>query len=440
MDDTGKTWVYSNNRGCAKGTLEPLWRAGANAQGGDGYTHAGMGQNVGRSSIYFANIFTGGHFLYGGSQEPYLNPRADYVWIEDTGPPSDDPTIHQYELHVWQNEGSGATKLKCMFFFFLFSFLSLIPKQIMITYILCFTNHAKSAADGDRYCNMLGHANGAMDYIWVHSTGYMILYESFGGAFPAEPPYWGPHYQIWTPDGRYDQAIDRRDLHLADWNGDGLCDIIYVYPDTGEMDVWLNQYNNGGDITQWTLQSNAGPSGDTTPCPEKRGVGIFDLAVRFADIDGNNRADYLCIEPNGRTWGYLNKDDGSLEYISQFKKSEDKDRANLRWVDVNGDGLDDMLWVDKFSGDATVFYNRGPIPASGSAYTWDNQGVVYQGAGQGPCQNWPDLNGDGRADMSLADNLENTAWTWFNLCPNEGSGNNGDDPDTLTSAPLPALD
>lgn len=287
---------------------------------------------------------------------------------------------------------------------------------------------------------MLGHANGAMDYIWLHSTGYMILYESFGGVFPGEPPYWGPHYQIWSPDGRYDHAIDRRDLHLADWNGDGLCDIIYVYPDTGEMDVWLNQYKNGGDITKWTLQANAGPSGDTKPCPEKRGVGYFDLAVRFADIDGNKRADYLCIEPNGRTWGYLNKDDGSLEYISQFKKSEDKDRANLRWVDVNEDGLDDMLWVDKFSGDATVWYNKGPIPASGSAYTWDNQGIVYQGAGQGPCQNWPDLNGDGRADMSLANNLDNTAWTWFNLCPNEGSGNNGDDPDTLTSSSLPKLD
>lgn len=109
MDDTGKTWVYSNNRGCAKGTLEPLWRAGPNAQGGDGYTHAGMGQDVGRSSIYFANIFTGGQYVFGGSQEPYLHPRADYVWIEDKGPYKD-TAKNQHQLHFWQNVG---TKSKC---------------------------------------------------------------------------------------------------------------------------------------------------------------------------------------------------------------------------------------------------------------------------------------------------------------------------------------
>lgn len=111
MDNTGKTWTYSNNRGCAKGTLEPLWRAGRNAQSGDGYTHAGMGQDVGRSSIYFANFFTDDLDVFKGSQKPYLNPRADYIWIEDTGQYKDTAN-HLYHLHVWQNQGSGATKLK----------------------------------------------------------------------------------------------------------------------------------------------------------------------------------------------------------------------------------------------------------------------------------------------------------------------------------------
>lgn len=276
-----------------------------------------------------------------------------------------------------------------------------------------------------------------MDYVWVHSTGYMILYESFGGHFPSSPPYWGPNYQIWAASDQYGSEIDRRDLHLADWDGDGLCDIIYVNPNSGEMDVWLNQHKNGGDITKWVHLSNAGPTGSNTPCPEKRGVGIYDLAVRFADIDGNGRADYLCIEKNGRTWGYLNNNDGSLTYISQFKKSEDKDRANLRWVDVNGDGRDDMLWVDKFIGDASVWYNRGAIPTSGSAYKWDLAGPVYEGPGQGSCLHWPDLDGNGRADMHFVDSLANTAQTWFNICPGEGSSDNGDDPDTLTSPPLP---
>jgi hypothetical protein len=32
------------------------------------------------------------------------------------------------------------------------------------------------------------------------------------------------------------------------------------------------------------------------------------------------------------------------------KKPEDKNRANLWWVDVNGDRKADMVWLDKFGG------------------------------------------------------------------------------------------
>lgn len=422
IDETGKTWTYTNNRGCKSGTLEPLWRAGSNTDGSD-YTHGGMGQTVASDSIRFAKVF--------GEPEAFsLGGRADYIWIEDTGPSEKvDPGLHVYHIHVWQNEGRGATRLKGDIYFLLPENSPCFSK--LTCYIL--------SADGDRYCNMLGHSNGAMDYVWVHSSGYMILYESLGGEFPADPPYWGAHYQIWEASKEHGSDIDRRDLHLADWDGDGLCDIIYVDPDNGEMDVWLNQYKKRGDITKWAHVTDAGPRGTVKPCPEKRGVGIYDLAVRFADIDGNNRTDYLCIEKNGRTWGYLNYDDGNLTYISQFKKTEDKDRANLRWVDVNGDGRDDLLWVDKFIGDATVWYNKGPTPSSGSAYTWSLQGPLYEGTNQGSCMHFSDLNGDGRADMTFADSLTNNATTWFNMCSGEGGTDNGDDPDTLTSKPLPSL-
>jgi hypothetical protein len=54
------------------------------------------------------------------------------------------------------------------------------------------------------------------------------------------------------------------------------------------------------------------------------------VAVRFADITGNNRADYLCIEPDSRTTGFIQNDDGSFENIGQIKVSITKDRANLR--------------------------------------------------------------------------------------------------------------
>ncbi len=284
---------------------------------------------------------------------------------------------------------------------------------------------------------MMDRSNKAMDYVWVHSTGYMRIYESRGGTFPSEPPYWSWNYVFWTASDYLGREIDRRDLHLADWDGDGLCDIIYVNPDTGYMDgLWLNKYRTTRDLTtsaNWVRVNNAGPRGGNAPCPERRGVGIYDLAVRFADIDGNGRSDYLCIEKDGRTWGYLNNNDGGLTYISQFKKTEGKDRANIRWVDVNGDGRDDFLWVDKFNGDGAVWYNRGATPASGSAFTWDPKGSVYQGALQGSCEHFPDLDGNGRADLHAVDSVENTAVTWFNVCPGEHGTDNGDDSNTLTA-------
>ena len=79
------------------------------------------------------------------------------------------------------------------------------------------------------------------------------------------------------------------------------------------------------------------------------------VAVRFADITGNGRADYLCIEKDGRVSGAVQDDGGAFEPIPQIKVAEGKDRANLRWADVNGDGRDDMLWVNKFNGDAQVW-------------------------------------------------------------------------------------
>lgn len=79
------------------------------------------------------------------------------------------------------------------------------------------------------------------------------------------------------------------------------------------------------------------------------------MAVRFADITGNNRADYLCIEPDGRTTGFLQQDDGSFQNAGQIKVSDGYDRANFRYADVDGDGIDDLIWVEKFSGDGYVW-------------------------------------------------------------------------------------
>tara|TARA_R110002060_G_scaffold48199_3_gene59189 strand:+ start:8410 stop:8988 length:579 start_codon:yes stop_codon:yes gene_type:complete len=139
--------------------------------------------------------------------------------------------------------------------------------------------------------------------------------------------------------------LDRRDIHLVDWNNDGACDIAWVDPNNNNrVSVWLNNYKTTGSFATWTYLANPAP---VLNCPEKRGVGIHDLPVRFADISNNKMSDYVCIQPDGRFYGWTHNIDGSWERIAQFKKAEGIDRANIRFGNVNGRDGEDMIWVDK---------------------------------------------------------------------------------------------
>ncbi|KKY36967.1 hypothetical protein UCDDA912_g03061 [Diaporthe ampelina] len=345
--------------------------------------------------------------------------RSDWLWLNDQGATEDDllPTtnttvvfqteveassrqvnpraaVHTYTINVWKNEGIGGSKLK---------------------------------SDGNRYCNMRGRSNGRQDYVWIFSNGKMHIYEALD-SFADNPPYWGNNYVMFDLTGS--RAMDRRDLHLADWDGDGACDIIYTNPDGGAVEVWMNRIKTTGDFN-WEYIGNPSPE---LSCDQKRGVGINDLAVRFADLSGNGRPDYLCMEKDGRTKGYLHNSDGSFTLIPQFKKTDNFDRANYRWADVNGDGRADLIWTDDFKGDATVWTNQGMVQSGDSSFTWVNKGPSYNAPAQGHCLHFPDLDGNKRADMLFAEAVENSAQTWFNTCPN-GSG---DDADTLTSPALPS--
>lgn len=99
--------------------------------------------------------------------------------------------------------------------------------------------------------------------------------------------------------------------------------------------MWVNEYKACGDITNWNYMDGFG-----VKCVGKRRVGIFDLAVRFADIDGNSRADNLCIEKNTRTTAFLNHATGQ-GYVGQVKFPIERDRGNINWADVNGTGRAD---------------------------------------------------------------------------------------------------
>ncbi|KAK5653242.1 hypothetical protein OQA88_9141 [Cercophora sp. LCS_1] len=373
MDGTGKAWTWINNRGCEKSAGKantPLWReASVNP------THFGMSTPNVRDWIHFANVYDSqAHF--GGA------PRADYVRIAKTDEWGG-PDFAKFEFSVYQNTGSGGAKLE---------------------------------GDGARYCDMKGRLNGAQDLVWVHSTGNMRIYESRGGQFKLDPPYWGNNYMVWDISGS--RQIDRRYLHLIDVTGDGACDIMYNDPHINQIEIWVNNYKQNNNFNTWTHR--------TVNLPNTRCIwdgNRDDSPVRWADLNGDGLGDLICLEKNGRAYGYINSNGGNtFTWHSQFKFSEGKERADITFADVDGDRKADMLWIEKHTGDTSVWKNMGPIP----------------GAVQGHCTVYNNLDGNGRADMTVLELLTNKATTWFNEC-----GDRGGDPNTHTTRaviPAPEVD
>jgi len=109
----------------------------------------------------------------------------------------------------------------------------------------------------------------------------MRVYESFGGSFPPSPPYWGKNYIMWDPSDSEGMQINRRHLRLADFDGDGVCDIWWISPVDGKvLRVWLNKIKTTGNFNWQEL-------GDPAPgvtCTESDGISVFDWPVRVADI------------------------------------------------------------------------------------------------------------------------------------------------------------
>jgi hypothetical protein len=131
MNDVGETYFWTNARSCQSGELgnglNVAWRQafykGDTEQNGP--TMRGTEdfitptETYHRDRIFFARIF-------GEPQEFGLLGRQDYTFMQHTKLPDGS---HQFDMNVWKNIGWGGTKL---------------------------------AADGNKYCNMMGHSNGAM--------------------------------------------------------------------------------------------------------------------------------------------------------------------------------------------------------------------------------------------------------------------------------------
>ncbi|KAF2788837.1 carbohydrate esterase family 3 protein [Melanomma pulvis-pyrius CBS 109.77] len=301
--------------------------------------HPGFGKDVGLDYIKFGRVFGTG--------------KQDMIKVVET---SDSVVggqiITSYSFQAYQNTGGGGRKLR---------------------------------GDGARYCDMYGKGNDDFMYIFGDGTGKIELFENTGNANS-----WIVH------DGILNTGRDRKSVHFGDWNGDGLCDVIAVDKHTGNADIWINNYKSGQAVPTFTYQAGAITG---SKCTQGWGDGVFDIGARFADIDGDGRVDYLCMEPNGRTTAWLNRASEMVD-MGQIKFTEKYDRANHHWADVNGDKRADFIWVDKYTGAVKVWYNGGNIPTGTSSWNWAlKDGIWHDGVDRGENIKFVKMSKSGRADM-----------------------------------------
>ncbi len=177
----------------------------------------------------------------------------------------------------------------------------------------------------------------------------------------------------------------------ADVNGDGLGDVVQPYA-------------NGSNISFRTFLSTGTSFGtvantDTT-------IGTSNLAFLPADVNGDGLEDIVQVVDNGgkvRYVVYLSKGDGTFEQGRITNTNRGKDNYGFLPLDVNGDGLADIVQPQTSGGTLKflVEYSTGTGFTEGpSVSTGRNPSKPEIEVG--------DVNGDQKADLILIDNISST--------------------------------
>ncbi|MQS15954.1 hypothetical protein F7Q99_27790 [Streptomyces kaniharaensis] len=249
-------------------------------------------------------------------------------------------------------------------------------------------------------------------------------------------------------------------VRYADFDGDGKVDYVTINQD-GSLRVWLNKGGDGhggwqefgqvatgattdpgrvrladfdgdgradyavinpdGSVHVWLNKGGDGHGGWQDLGQVASGLTTDAGQMKLADFDGDGKADYVVINSNGSVDVYLNKGGdghGGWQPIGQVATGLTTDAGRVRLADFDGDGKADYAVIDP-SGAVRVWLNRGGDTGGG----WVAQGQVATGltADQDRVQ-FADFNGGGNADYILTDSPSNaaTVFTW-----NGGDGHGG---------------
>ncbi|MEU3494231.1 FG-GAP-like repeat-containing protein [Kitasatospora cineracea] len=187
-------------------------------------------------------------------------------------------------------------------------------------------------------------------------------------------------------------------VRWADFDGDGRADYVIVNDD-GSVRVFSNKGGDGHGGWSDLGQVASGMTGDRA-------------RVRFADYDGDGRADYLVINADGSVRVFSNKGGdghGGWTDLGQVASGMTADPAQVAFADFDGDGRTDYTTIAD-DGAVHVFLNRGGDGRGG----WSDLGKVAGGLTTDRSRlRLADFDGDGRADYNVV-NPDGSLTTFLN--------------------------
>lgn len=105
---------------------------------------------------------------------------------------------------------------------------------------------------------------------------------------------------LWYPQGRIASGIGTGPgIRFADMDGDGKADLVWI-GNSGKLIIWLKKATIKSKIkiqVKWFKENRGNPVGLV--------IGAFRKDWQLADIDGNGRADYIWVHPEDgsvRVW------------------------------------------------------------------------------------------------------------------------------------------
>jgi len=235
-----------------------------------------------------------------------------------------------------------------------------------------------------RFADLTG--DGKADIISVDGNGRARAWINQGLGF------WDSIGEIAT--GFPDQDLSASRIEFADVNGDGKADYLIIYGGGA-----VKAYLNNGNLPSMPEGKRIWQEGfEISP-----GVGEPGRKVHFADLNGDGYDDFLIIYDGGAVKCWLNNKNippKNGERIwsegEEIATGVGEPGSKVRFADLTGDGKAEYI-VQYLGGAARAYRNLGRIPGP-QKQKWADMGLVALGVNpQGPVR-YADINGDGKAD------------------------------------------